>query len=98
MKTRKTSLGIGRTEKFESDRRVDFVRTDVSEECITSIIRVTRIDELRTMLVVTSGRYTQRNSDASYCQRCFRIALSFDPDNVGDTLLRNIGSYNSHTA
>jgi hypothetical protein len=31
------------------------VRTGVSEERITSIIRVTRIGELRTMLVVTGN-------------------------------------------
>jgi hypothetical protein len=35
-------------------RRVAFVRTDVSDERIASVIRVTRIGELRTMLAVTS--------------------------------------------
>jgi hypothetical protein len=35
-------------------RRVALVRTDVSEELNTSIIRVTRIGELGTTLVVTS--------------------------------------------
>jgi hypothetical protein len=34
------------------------VRTDVSEEGIASIIRVTRIGELRTTLAVTSNRST----------------------------------------
>jgi hypothetical protein len=38
-------------------RRVAFVRTDVSEERIASIIRVIRIDELRTS-AVTSNRST----------------------------------------
>jgi hypothetical protein len=37
-------------------RRVALVRTDVSEELGASIIRVTRIDELRTTLTVTSNR------------------------------------------
>jgi hypothetical protein len=37
-------------------RRVALVRTDVSEELSTSIIRVTRISELRTTLAVTSNR------------------------------------------
>jgi hypothetical protein len=37
-------------------RHVAIIRTDVSEEHIASIIRVTRIDELRTMLAVTSCR------------------------------------------
>jgi hypothetical protein len=36
-------------------RRGDLVRTDVSEELSTSIIRVTRIGELRTTLAVTSS-------------------------------------------
>jgi hypothetical protein len=37
-----------------------FVRTDVSEEHITSIIRVTRIGEEGTTLAVTSNRSTLR--------------------------------------
>jgi hypothetical protein len=36
-------------------RRVDLVRTDISEELSTSFIRVTRIGELGTMLAVTSS-------------------------------------------
>jgi hypothetical protein len=39
-------------------RRVALVRTDVSEELSASFIRVTRIDELRTTLAVTSNRRT----------------------------------------
>jgi hypothetical protein len=35
--------------------RLALVRTDVSEECSASIIRVTRISELRTTLAVTSS-------------------------------------------
>jgi hypothetical protein len=35
-------------------RRVDLVRTDVSEELCVSFVRVTRIGELRTTLTVTS--------------------------------------------
>jgi hypothetical protein len=45
---------------------VALVRTDVSEERSASIIRVTRIDELRRMLAVTRNRRTQRASVASY--------------------------------
>jgi hypothetical protein len=37
-------------------RRMDLVRTDVSEELNASFIRVTRIGELGTMLAVTSNR------------------------------------------
>jgi hypothetical protein len=40
--------------------RVALVRTDVSEERIASIIRVTRIGELETTLAVTSNRSTLR--------------------------------------
>jgi hypothetical protein len=37
-------------------RRVALVRTDVSEELSAPFIRVTRINELRTTLAVTSNR------------------------------------------
>jgi hypothetical protein len=37
-------------------RRVAIVRTDVSEECSASLIRVTRIGELGTTLAVISNR------------------------------------------
>jgi hypothetical protein len=42
-------------------RIVILVRTDVSEELNASIIRVTRIDELGTTLVVTSNRRMLRS-------------------------------------
>jgi hypothetical protein len=41
-------------------RRVDLVRTDVSEELSASFISVTRIGELETTLAVTSNRRTLR--------------------------------------
>jgi hypothetical protein len=41
---------------------VALVRTDVSEEPSTSIIRVTRIGELGTTLAVTSNRRTLRGN------------------------------------
>jgi hypothetical protein len=41
-------------------RRVPRVRTDVSEELSASFIRVTRIGELGTTLVVTSNRRSVR--------------------------------------
>jgi hypothetical protein len=50
-------------------RPVALVRTDASEELCASFIRVTRIDELRTTLAVTSNRRTQRASVASYSYR-----------------------------
>jgi hypothetical protein len=42
-------------------RSVALVRTDVSEERMASIIKVTRIGELGTTLAVTSNRSTLRN-------------------------------------
>jgi demethoxyubiquinone hydroxylase (CLK1/Coq7/Cat5 family) len=47
-------------------RRVALVKTDVSEEHIASIIRVTRIGELGTTLVVTSNRRTLRRNTTWY--------------------------------
>jgi hypothetical protein len=46
--------------------RVPLVRTDVSEEYITAIIRVTRIGELGITLAVTGNRSTLRPSVASF--------------------------------
>jgi hypothetical protein len=43
-------------------RRVALVRTDVSEELSASFIRVTRIDELRTTLAITSNRRKLRRN------------------------------------
>jgi hypothetical protein len=44
-------------------RRVALLRTDVSEELSASWIRVTRIDELRTTLAVTSYRRKLRKNN-----------------------------------
>jgi hypothetical protein len=44
-------------------RRMALIRTDVSEEIISSVIMVTSIGELGTTLAVTSNRRTlQRNT------------------------------------
>jgi hypothetical protein len=49
-------------------RRVALVRTDVLEERSASIIRVTRIGELRTALAVTNNRRALgRNTKYYYC-------------------------------
>jgi hypothetical protein len=66
-------------------RRVDLVRTDVSEELSASIIRVTRIGELRT-LAVTSNRHTLRRNTTCH------------PDDGGAKFLQNVASYKSNTA
>jgi hypothetical protein len=44
-------------------RRDALVRTDISEEHITSIIRSTRIGELGTMLAVTNNYCEEIHSD-----------------------------------
>jgi hypothetical protein len=46
-------------------RRVALLRTDVSEESIASIVKVTRIGELGTTLAVTSNRRTLRRNTMS---------------------------------
>jgi hypothetical protein len=46
-------------------RRVDLVRTDVSEELSASFIMVTRIGELGTTRAVTSNRRTLRRNTKS---------------------------------
>jgi hypothetical protein len=43
-------------------RRVALVKTDVSEEHTASIIRVTRISELRTLVVTNNRRTLGRNT------------------------------------
>jgi hypothetical protein len=43
-------------------RRVDLVRTDISEELSASFIKVIRIGELGTTLAVTSNRRTLRRN------------------------------------
>jgi hypothetical protein len=69
-------------------RRVALVRTEVSEEFSDSFIRVTRIGELGTILVVTSNRRTLRRNTTD----------SYHPDEGGSKFLLNVGSYKSHTA
>jgi hypothetical protein len=44
-------------------RRVAIVRTKVSEECIASIIKVTRIGELGKTLAATGKRSTLRRNN-----------------------------------
>jgi hypothetical protein len=55
-------------------RRMALVSTEVSEEHITSIIRVTRIGELGTTLAVISVRSTQPD-DGGDVTECYRHPL-----------------------
>jgi hypothetical protein len=64
-------------------RRGAIVKTDVSEELSYPIISVTRIGELGTTLAVIATEA--------------RCKVSCYPDDSGDTFLRKVGSYKSHT-
>jgi hypothetical protein len=54
LKVKRTAVGRGYDMRQSTSliRRVALLRTDVSEECMASIIRVTRIAELGTELAV----------------------------------------------
>jgi hypothetical protein len=73
-------------------RRVALVRTEVSEERIAPLIRVTGIGELGT-LAVTSNR--------SALNQLFLVIANVVPSSPVlhiDDRGRNVGSYKSHTA
>jgi hypothetical protein len=50
-------------------RRVSVVRTDISAGGIASILRVTRIGELRTLAVTTKRRTLRRSISSTATQR-----------------------------
>jgi hypothetical protein len=81
-------------------RRVALSRTDVLEGGITSIFRVTRIDELGRASAVTSNRNPHvLQYFFAACIGCKFLAHQFlSPDDGGDMFLRNISSYKSHPA
>jgi hypothetical protein len=57
-------------------RRVALVRTDVSAEISASFIRVTKIGELGTTLLVTSNRRTLRRNDLVFLRSMRRLLLT----------------------
>jgi hypothetical protein len=61
---------------------VVIVRTDVLEEIITSIIRVTRISEIGTMLAVISNRSTLQSNILTFQKTAFFIATSVKISNL----------------
>jgi hypothetical protein len=72
-------------------RRVALVTTDVSEERFALIIRITKIVELGTLAV--TSRVLQLLVTANV-----PTLPILSIDNVGDTFLRNVCSYKSHTS
>jgi hypothetical protein len=77
---------------------VALVRTDVSEEISASFIRVTRIDELGTMLAVTSNRQTLRRNNWQVSKICAILLEEVDSTATNDApplpglLIRFIGA------
>jgi hypothetical protein len=69
-------------------RCVALVKTDISEERSTSIIRVMRISDQGNSVV----NYQPTKNARKYC------VTHSHPDDGGATSLRNVGSHKSHTA
>jgi hypothetical protein len=67
---------------------VALVRSDVFEDRIASVISVERMSELGTTLAVTDFLVNVK----------LIVVRFFNPHYGGDTVLRNVGSYESHTA
>jgi hypothetical protein len=77
-------------------RRVDLLRTDVSEELSASFIRVTRVGELGTTLAVTSNRRTLRRNAYKFiqklyvtdeCKECGKYSCRYFPEDTICTVL-----------
>jgi hypothetical protein len=77
-------------------RRVALVRADVSEERSISFIRVPRIGELGTTLVVTSNRRMLRRN--TKWERTLELISELRMRDGVAKFLRSVGSYNIHMA
>jgi hypothetical protein len=71
---------------------VALVRTNVSEERVASIIRVTRISEIGTMLAVTSNRNTLRHGVTSQKKVFFICSIDWNglASRHGDNIVRRV--------
>jgi hypothetical protein len=56
-------------------RRVALVRTDDSQECVTSVLRIERISELRITLVLTSNVTATATADITQKRHSHYISL-----------------------
>jgi hypothetical protein len=63
-------------------RRVALLRTDVSDELSASFIRVTRIGEVGTTLVLNSNRRTLRRNSSPILVTLMKEALSYSETSV----------------
>jgi hypothetical protein len=70
---------------------VALIRTDVSEDCIASIFRVNEWEQVQSEIV---GSWI--GGGAKYL--ALYLLTLVHPEDGGDTILRNVGSYKSHTA
>jgi hypothetical protein len=84
---------------------VALVRRDVSEEIITSIIRVTRVGKRGTTIAVNSNQSTLRRNTVRLCSVLWLLFTANvpsspirHPDDGGNTFLQNVVSYKSHMA
>jgi hypothetical protein len=73
---------------------VALIRTDVSEDRIASIFTVNECEQVQSEIVSSciGGDYTR-----AYYFALYLLAL-VHPEDGGDTILRNVGSYKSHMA
>jgi hypothetical protein len=74
---------------------VALIRTDVSEDRIASIFRVYECEQAQNGVVsffIRVAAYTRAYYFAPY------LLVLVHPEDGGDTILRNVGSYKSHTA
>jgi hypothetical protein len=74
---------------------VALVRADVSEEHVSSVIRVTRIGELGITLAVTSNRCTLRRKPHSiiFQKTAFFIVIAVNPSNLTSEKHCRLGCY-----
>jgi hypothetical protein len=80
---------------------VALIKTDVSEDRIASIFRVNECEQVQSEILCSCIGGDSKNTVAAYT-RAYYFALYLlalvHPEDGGDTLLRNVGSYKSHTA
>jgi hypothetical protein len=72
---------------------VALIRTDVSEDRIASIFRVHECEQVTGDIRVSYESLPTQELTTSLCH----LLALMHPEDGGDTILRNVGSYKSHT-